>query len=439
VIVQFGGQTPLNLAKALEAAGVPIIGTSPDSIDRAEDRDRFQKLLSKLELRQPQNGIAHNFAQAQRIARQIGYPVLVRPSYVLGGRAMVIVYGEDELQGYIAKAMEAAPDQPILIDRFLEDATEVDVDVLADGNRAIVCGVMEHIEEAGIHSGDSACSLPPFSLPRDVVESIKEQSRALARELNVIGLMNIQFAVKDAEVFVLEVNPRASRTAPFVAKATGLPIAALAAKLMIGRTLDDLGIVREPWPEHIAVKESAFPFSRFPGVDIVLGPEMRSTGEVMGIDRDFPTAFAKSQLAAGTVLPVSGRIFISLADRDKPALPRLGRALVDLGFEILATSGTARALRENGIKVTELQKVQIGRPNIIDAMKNGEVALIINTPSGRGARTDEGRIRAEAVARGVGCITTISAANAAVQAIAALKAGTMHVSPLQDWYNSRTP
>lgn len=433
VIVQFGGQTPLNLAKRLEQAGVPIIGTSTDSIDRAEDRDRFQQLLKKLDLKQPRNGIATNFEQAQRIAAEVGYPVLVRPSYVLGGRAMVIVYDDASLQRYLEHAVEASPDQPILIDKFLESATEVDVDALSDGKRTVICGVMEHIEEAGIHSGDSACALPPFSLSGALIERIKEQARALASELNVIGLMNIQFAVKDEEIYVLEVNPRASRTVPFVAKATGLPVARLAAKVMLGRTLDELG-VQEVWPKHVCVKESTFPFVRFPGSDIILGPEMRSTGEVMGIDRSFPIAFAKSQLAANCVLPEKGQIFISLANRDKHALQYLGQKLVDLGFGLLATPGSARVLREAGIEVTMVQKVQTGRPNIIDYMKNDEVSLIINTPSGRGARSDESRIRVEAVARGVSCITTISGANAAVRAIEAMKAGNIDVSPLQDWH-----
>jgi carbamoyl-phosphate synthase large subunit len=434
VIVQFGGQTPLNLTKALEAAGVKIIGTSPESIDMAEDRDRFQRLIRRLDLRQPPNGVASNYADARRIAEQIGYPVLVRPSYVLGGRAMQIVYTDVELQDYLNRALEAVPDQPILIDKFLEDAIEVDVDAISDGRQTIVAGVMEHIEEAGIHSGDSACALPPFSLAPHLVRTIKQNTYALARALNVIGLMNIQFAVKDNEVYVLEVNPRASRTVPFVSKATGIPLAKAAAKVMIGRSLEELGLTAEPWPTHVSVKESTFPFNRFPGVDIILGPEMRSTGEVMGVDTTFAMSFAKSQLAVGTILPTKGKIFISVADRDKPAVPRIGRRLTELGFELLSTSGTARVLQAHGIAVTEVQKVQQGRPNLIDYMKNDEVQLIINTPSGRGARTDESRIRAEAVARGVPCITTISAAGAAIHAIEALRNGDVNVTPLQDWY-----
>ncbi|MFO0946990.1 MAG: carbamoyl-phosphate synthase large subunit [Planctomycetota bacterium] len=434
MIVQFGGQTPLNLAKALEAAGVPIIGTSPDSIDLAEDRERFQKLLAKLGLRQPRNGTATNHVDAARIAEQIGYPVLVRPSYVLGGRNMAIVYDSASLQEYIGKALDAAPEQPILIDKFLEDAIEVDVDAISDGKLALVCGVMEHIEEAGIHSGDSACALPPFSLSSELVANIKQQAYALARELNVIGLMNIQFAVKDGEVYVLEVNPRASRTIPFVSKATGIPWAKLAAKVMIGKSLEELGQTKEVWPRHVSVKESTLPFSRFPGSDIILGPEMRSTGEVMGIDDSFPMAFAKSQLAANTILPSKGKIFISLADRDKAFGGKIGLKLHNLGFQIVSTGGTAKPMIDAGVDVIVVQKLQQGRPNIIDFMKNGEVALIINTPSGRGARTDEGQIRAAAVMQGVPCITTIPAANAAIQAIEALSKGDMNVTPLQEWY-----
>jgi carbamoyl-phosphate synthase large subunit len=437
VIVQFGGQTPLNLAKALEAAGVPIIGTSPDSIDLAEDRERFQALLARLGLKQPDNGIATNVPDALRIAERIGYPVLVRPSYVLGGRAMAIVYDNQSLQDYMTRAVEASPDQPILIDKFLEDAIEVDVDAISDGEECRVCGVMEHIEEAGIHSGDSACALPPFSLSKEIVEEIKQQAYALARELKVIGLMNIQFAIKDSNVYVLEVNPRASRTIPFVSKATGIPMAKMAAKVMIGKKLRELGFDKEVWPKYVSVKESTLPFHRFPGSDIILGPEMRSTGEVMGIDNSFPMAFAKSQLAANTILPKSGKIFISLADRDKAAGAKIGQRLKKLGFDILATSGTAKPMIDAGVEVTLVNKLQQGRPNIIDYMKNGEVALIINTPSGRGAWTDEGQIRAAAVARGVPCITTMPAANAAVIAIESLMDGDVTVTPLQEWYATR--
>lgn len=434
VIVQFGGQTPLNLARALEAAGVPIIGTSPESIDLAEDRDRFQALLRRIGLRQPENGIARDATTARQIAQQIGYPVLVRPSYVLGGRAMKIVYDDAQLAEYVDKAIYASPDQSLLIDKFLEDATEVDVDALSDGERTIVCGVMEHIEEAGIHSGDSACALPPYSLSKEMIAEIKRQAYALARELKVIGLMNIQFAIKDGEIYVLEVNPRASRTVPFVSKATGIPIPKLAAKVMLGKTLDDLGIKEEPWPKHISVKESCFPFVRFPGVDIILGPEMRSTGEVMGVDKDFAMAFAKSQLAVKTVLPKSGKIFMSFADRDKEAGAALASQFQQLGFEILSTPGTAKIFRDRGVSVTQIFKVQQGRPNIIDYMKNDQVRLIVNTPSGPGAHEDERKIRAEAVARGVACVTTISAARVVVHAIKAMQTGDMEVKSLQDWY-----
>jgi carbamoyl-phosphate synthase large subunit len=439
VIVQFGGQTPLNLARALEAAGVPIIGTSPDSIDLAEDRDRFQALLRRINLRQPDNGIARDASTAKTIAQQIGYPVLVRPSYVLGGRAMRVVYDESQLENYVEKALYASPDQSLLIDRFLEDATEVDVDAISDGNKTLVCGVMEHIEEAGIHSGDSACALPPYSLSAELVGRIKEQAYALARELKVIGLMNIQFAVKDGEIYVLEVNPRASRTVPFVSKTTGIPIPKLAAKLMVGRTLDEIGFTTEPAPKHISVKESSFPFVRFPGVDIILGPEMRSTGEVMGIDEDFAMAFAKSQLAVKTMLPRTGKIFMSFADRDKPAGAKLAEQFHQLGFEILSTPGTAKVIRESGVPVTQILKVQQGRPNIIDYMKNDEVGLIVNTPSGPGARDDERKIRGEAVARGVACVTTLAAARVVVQSIHALQTREMDVRALQDWYKLASP
>jgi carbamoyl-phosphate synthase large subunit len=434
VIVQFGGQTPLNLARALESAGVPIIGTSPDSIDLAEDRDRFQSLLRKIGLKQPDNGIARDAATAKQEADRIGYPVLVRPSYVLGGRAMRIVYDEGQLEEYVERALYASPDQSLLIDKFLEDAIEVDVDALSDGQRTIVCGVMEHIEEAGIHSGDSACALPPYSLSTELIREIKKQAYALARELRVIGLMNIQFAIRDGQVYVLEVNPRASRTVPFVSKATGIAIPKLAAKVMVGRTLDELGVISEPWPKHISVKESCFPFVRFPGVDIILGPEMRSTGEVMGVDEDFAMAFAKSQLAVKTILPKSGKIFMSFADRDKSPGARIAAQLHDLGFEILSTPGTAKFIREMGVPVTQVFKVQQGRPNIIDHLKNDEVSLVINTPSGPGAHEDEKKIRGEATARGVACVTTLAAARVVVQAIKALQTDDMKVCSLQSWY-----
>jgi carbamoyl-phosphate synthase large subunit len=433
LIVQFGGQTPLNLAKALEAAGAPIIGTSVDSIDIAEDRERFQVLVKRLGLNQPANGAALDLQQARHIARRIGYPVLLRPSYVLGGRAMEIVYDEIALSRYMKWAMEVSPGKPILIDKFLESAIEVDVDCLSDGTRTYIGGVMQHIEEAGIHSGDSACVIPPHSLPAEVIEVIKRQTREMARELSVRGLMNVQFAVaRDGTVFVLEVNPRASRTVPFVSKATGVPLARYAALVMVGKTLDELGLVEEKVPHHFSVKESVFPFNKFPGVDIVLGPEMRSTGEVMGIDDSFPTAFAKSQLAASSALPKKGTIFISVANRDKVDVVPVARALAEMGYRLISTQGTAQSLRAAGIKVETVHKLQEGRPNLIDHMKNGQIDLVINTPSGKGARTDEGKIRAAAVAHGVTCITTLAAAQAAVEACRVLRQREFAVSALQD-------
>jgi len=455
LIVQFGGQTPLNLAKALATAGAPIIGTSVESIDRAEDRKLFQELVDQLGLKQPENGTALDPQQALRIARRIGYPVLVRPSFVLGGRGMEIVYDDDALMRYTTRAMEVTPGKPILIDKFLESAIEVDVDSLSDGQRTLIGGVMQHIEEAGVHSGDSACVIPPHSLPREVVEEIKRQTRALAQELNVKGLMNVQFAVQasggrqppdsathhqgaDAPrspiVYVLEVNPRASRTVPFVSKATGVPLARYAALVMVGKTLDELGLFDEVVPRHFSVKESVFPFNKFPGVDIILGPEMRSTGEVMGIDDNFPMAFAKSQMAANSPLPRSGKVFVSVAQRDKHDVVPIARELTAMGYQIISTRGTAEALRQAGLEVVEVPKLQEGRPNLIDYMKNDQVALVINTPSGKGARTDEGKIRAAAVAHGVTCITTLAAAQAAVAACRALAEQELTVSALQDRY-----
>jgi carbamoyl-phosphate synthase large subunit len=374
----------------------------------------------------------------------------VRPSFVLGGRAMEIVYDEAYLSRYVERAMDVSPGKPILIDKFLESAVEVDVDCLSDGTRTIIGGVMQHIEEAGIHSGDSACVIPPHSLPPALVEEIKRQTRDLARELNVKGLMNVQFAIKVGcgawgvesdpqhfEIFVLEVNPRASRTVPFVSKATGVPLARLASLVMVGKTLDELGIFEEVTPVHFSVKESVFPFNKFPGVDIILGPEMRSTGEVMGIDDRFPMAFAKSQLAANAALPTSGRVFISVADRDKQDVIPIARALSEMGYDLLATRGTARMLRQTGIAVQEVPKLQEGRPNLIDHMKNHQIALVINTPSGRGSRTDEGKIRAAAVANGVTCITTLAAAQAAVEACRAVRQSEWTVSALQDRFAAK--
>ena len=438
VIVQFGGQTPLNLARGLQEAGVPIIGTSVDTIETAEDRERFQKLIDDLELRQPPSGIARNMDEARREVKTIGFPALVRPSFVLGGRAMEICYDQSQFDRYVAEAFVVADGQPVLIDRFLEDATEVDVDAVSDGQDCVIMGIMEHIEEAGVHSGDSACAIPPFSLTQPVLEQIREATKKLASALGVIGLMNIQFAVKrtatEAVLYVLEVNPRASRTAPFVAKSTGVAVANIATKVMTGMKLKDLGITQEPIPSHVSIKESVFPFRKFAGVDIVLGPEMRSTGEVMGISEKFSTAFAKSQIAAGSFLPEQGKVFVSLTSRHKDAAKDLGVQLRELGFELLATAGTAARLSQEGVEVTTVKKLAEGHPNLIDYLKNGEVQLILNTPSGKGARTDEGKIRAAAVQHGVPCITTIAAAEAALRAMKATKEKPLEVQSLQSRY-----
>ena len=436
VIVQFGGQTPLNLSRALLNAGVPIIGTSVDTIDAAEDREKFQQLLSELDLKQPANGIARTMNQARNVVTEVGYPVLVRPSFVLGGRAMEICYDNQQFEKFVVEAFLVAQGQPVLIDRFLEDAIEVDVDCICDGNRAVVAGIMEHIEEAGVHSGDSACSIPPYSLKPETIEEIRQSTIAMAMRLNVVGLMNVQFAVKHengkATVYVIEVNPRASRTVPFVAKATGVPVANIAAKVMAGMTLDELGIEQEIRPDQYCVKESVFPFRKFVGVDIVLGPEMRSTGEVMGISSDFSIAFAKSQLGAGVVLPVEGRVFISVSARHKDRAAKLAKRLHEMNYELLATSGTAKRLEEEGVPVERVKKIIEGHPNLIDHMKNERVDLILNTPNGKGARTDEGRIRATAVQHGIPCITTIQAAEACVAALEALRKDEMQVESLQD-------
>ncbi|MBS0210917.1 MAG: carbamoyl-phosphate synthase large subunit [Planctomycetes bacterium] len=436
VIVQFGGQTPLNLARALATAGVPIIGTSVDTIEDAEDREKFQQLLHRLGLKQPPSGIARTMEEARQEVLRVGFPCLVRPSFVLGGRAMEICYDHSQFERYVAEAFVVAQGQPVLIDQFLEDAIEVDVDAIADGQRCIVAGVMEHIEEAGVHSGDSACAIPPFSLPGPVVSEIREATIRLATALKVRGLMNVQYAVKKENghdnVYVLEVNPRASRTSPFVSKATGMALAKVAAKVMVGVSLADQGIDSDPIPSHVSVKESVFPFIKFVGVDIVLGPEMKSTGEVMGVSERFSIAFAKSQLAAGVVLPTEGNIFISLASTSKKHAVRLGRHLIDLGFQLLATEGTARAMRDAGIEVQELKKLQEGHPNLLDYLIDGKVQMIINTPSGKGARTDEGKIRAASVSHGVPCITTIQAADAVIWAMEALRQEELTVQALQD-------
>ncbi len=432
VIVQFGGQTPLNLARQLEAAGAPIIGTAPDSIDRAEDRKRFREVVEKLNLLQPANDTATSFDEAAAIADRIGYPVVVRPSFVLGGRAMEIVYDCESLERYMRFAVEASPEHPILIDKFLENAIEIDVDAIADGETVVVAGIMQHIEEAGIHSGDSACILPPYDLKPDIIERIKEQTRALARELHVVGLMNIQYAVRENEVFILEVNPRASRTVPFVSKAIGVPLAKLAARVMAGKTLKELGFTEDPRPAYTSAKEVVLPFIKFPGVDILLGPEMRSTGEVMGIDQNMGLAFAKSQIAAGNSVPLKGTIFISLNHRDKRIMGNLGRELHELGFSLIATRGTAAALRAQGLEVAEVFKVGQGRPNIVDCIINGYIDWIINTPLGSVAKADERDIRRTALDRGVPIMTTLAAARAAVQAIRAMQQGSMEILSLQE-------
>jgi len=436
VIVQFGGQTPLKLAVPLEQAGVPILGTSPDSIDRAEDRERFAELLSKLELKQPPNGIAKNAGEAATIARRLGYPVLVRPSYVLGGRAMEIVYEEESLRRYMERALEAAPERTILIDKFLDDAIELDVDVVSDGKTVVIGGIMEHIERAGVHSGDSACSLPTNSVSAQVLDDVRRQAKAMALELNVIGLMNVQFAIKDGEVFILEVNPRASRTVPFVSKAIGRPLAQIAARVMGGKTLQELGFTEEIVPTHISVKESVFPFAKFPGVDTLLGPEMKSTGEVMGISDSFGGAFAKAQIAAGTLLPRSGRVFISVREPDKEEMARIARKLVDVGFELVATSGTAERLREAGLQVETINKVGEGSPDVVDAIEAETIAMVINTPKGFGPQLDSFAIRRRALERRIPYFTTIAGAAAAAEGIELLSREALTVCPLQDHHGA---
>jgi len=435
VIVQFGGQTPLNISVPLAKEGVKILGTSPDSIDRAEDRRRFQQMLKKLKLIQPDNGTATSFEGARKVANKIGYPVVVRPSYVLGGRAMEIVYDEEGLSNFMKKAVEASPEHPILIDKFLEDAIEVDVDAIADGTRCVIGGIMEHIEEAGIHSGDSAMVLPPYTLGEDIIEEIKKNTYAMAKELNVKGLLNVQYAVKNNVVYVLEVNPRASRTIPFVSKAIGVPLAKLATKIMLGKTLEELGFTAEKKIDYVAVKESVFPFIRFPGVDAILGPEMKSTGEVMGIDSTFGVAYAKSQIAAGQRLPKNGNVFISVKNQDKRNIVFIAKRLADLGFKIMATSGTADALKSNDIEVENLPKLHEGRPNIIDLIKDGKVDLIINTPAGKATKEDEAKIRSHAILYSVPLITTISGAQASVNGIENLiKRTKMSVKSLQEYH-----
>ena len=433
-IVQYGGQTPLKLSQALPAAGIPVLGTTADAIDIAEDRERFQQLLQKLGLRQPENGLARKPDQAEAIAERIGYPVVIRPSYVLGGRAMEIVFDRAQLHRYMREAVRVSGDSPVLIDRYLNDAIEVDVDCIADGRTVYIAGVMEHIEEAGIHSGDSACSLPPYSLSPATIHELHDQTEAIARALGVVGLMNVQFAIKDGAIYILEVNPRASRTVPFVAKATGVPVAKIGALVMAGKELATFKLDDTAIAPHVAVKEAVFPFARFPGVDTILGPEMKSTGEVMGLDHSFERAFAKAQLGAGVVLPQSGTVFLSVRNSDKSGLPSLARRLTEMGFTIVATGGTASRIREAGIAVRVINKVLEGRPHCVDALRSGEIQMVVNTSQGAQSTADSFDIRRTALTQGVPHYTTLAGARAAVHAIGALRAGTLEVAPLQSYF-----
>jgi carbamoyl-phosphate synthase large subunit len=436
VIVQLGGQTPLNLAKPLVQAGVRILGTPMEQIDRAEDREKFVEVINKLGLTQPPSGTAFDQTRARKIAAGLGYPVLVRPSYVLGGRAMAICYDEEMLDKFIKEATDVNPDHPVLVDKFIEDAIEVDADAVSDGEDVFVGGIMEHIEMAGVHSGDSAMSIPTFSLSDRQVEALRQTTVALARELRVCGLMNVQYAVKGPTIYILEVNPRASRTVPFVSKAIGIPLAKIAAKVMVGRRLREFGLGREVEPAHFSVKESVFPFKKFPGVDIILGPEMKSTGEVMGIDTDFGRAYAKAEMAAGHVLPTKGNIFVSVKDSDKRDMLFIAKRLEDLGFNLIATGGTAKVLERNGIRVRRIHKIQEGRPNATDLIINREIDLIINSPVGKGAKTDEGRIRSLAISHGIHVVTSIAGAQAVVQGIEAILKKQIEVRAIQDYHPS---
>jgi carbamoyl-phosphate synthase large subunit len=438
-IVQFGGQTPLNLATALKAAGVNIIGTSPESIEAAEDRKLFAAILRDVGLRQPANRIALTEAEALSGAAEIGYPVLLRPSFVLGGRGMFILFSEEELKGVVRQVFDVMPGKPVLIDKFLEDAIELDVDCISDGETSVIGGMLEHIEYAGVHSGDAAMVMPPHTLGAPMLDTVRAATHALARALRVVGLMNVQFAIKDDQLYVLEVNPRASRTVPFVAKAIGVPLAKLAAKVMAGAKLRDLGFTRELTPRHWCVKEAVFPFVRFPGATIALGPEMRSTGEVMGLDEDLGVAFAKAQAAAKPGLPTSGNIFLSVKDADKPRAVGLARELAALGFTIHSTGGTAKALADAGIAVRKIAKLQEGRPTAIDLIKNGQIQLVINTPAGMIPRRDENAIRAAALARNVCIMTTLTGAAAAVQGIRALREKHVGVRPIQSYRGNVVP
>ncbi len=437
VIVQFGGQTPLNLARDLERGGLNIAGTSPDAIDLAEDRKRFGALIKELGIRQPENGTAISTDEAIAIAEQIGYPVLVRPSYVLGGRAMAIVYDREALIAYMRNAIEASPERPILIDRFLEDAHEFDVDAVADPTAVVIGGIMQHIESAGVHSGDSACVLPPYQISSTNLNELRNHTHALARALNVVGLMNIQFAIQGEDVFIIEVNPRASRTVPFVSKAIGVPLAKVAVRAMVGRTLVEQGFTREVPINHIAVKEAVLPFNKFPGVDTVLGPEMKSTGEVMGIDTDFGLSFQKAQLGAGVRLPQEGTVFLSVNDRDKEGLVPIAQQLSDMDFRLIATGGTCAFLKSHNIACNRIFKIQEGRPNILDAIKNGEISLMINTPAGEQSQAADPEIRKAAVQYGLPYTTTLSGAAAAVAGIQSLKNNsTIRIRSLQDFHTS---
>ena len=441
MIVQLGGQTPLGLAAALETEGIPILGTPPDAIDRAEDRERFAKLVDRLRLRQPENGLARSRDEAAAVAARIGYPVLLRPSYVLGGRAMEIVDSESQLDDYITTAVSVSGDSPVLIDRYLRDAVECDVDVVADGEEVRIAGVMQHIEEAGVHSGDSACAIPPHGLDAGTVAELERQSEALARELGVVGLMNVQFAVtRDADgagqVFLIEVNPRASRTVPFVAKAIGRPVAGIAARVMAGEPLSTFAPFVEP-TGHVAVKEAVFPFARFPGADPVLSPEMRSTGEVMGIDRTFPAAFLKSQLGAGVRPPEGGACFVSVKDSDKPTIAGAARLLAEHGFRLVATGGTQAYLVEAGLPVERINKVAEGRPHIVDAIVDGQIDLIFNTTEGWQSLLDSKSIRAGALVSSIPYYTTAAASLACARAIVAISTGQLEVTSLQDYHSAR--
>ena len=440
-IAQFGGQTPLNLALDLQANGVNIIGTSPQSIERAEDREMFANMLHKLDIPQPPNGLATNEAEALEASAKLSYPVLVRPSFVLGGRAMQIVYSDDELRQYMRTAVEASPERPVLVDKFLEDAVEVDVDCIADVGlydepadaTVVIGGMLEHVEFAGVHSGDAAMVLPPHTLSAELMGTMRRYTDAMARELKVTGLMNVQYAIKDGTVYVLEVNPRASRTVPFVSKAIGKPLAKVAAKVMTGQTLKELGFTEEITPGYWAVKESVFPFNRFHGQDILLSPEMKSTGEVMGIDTDLGTAYAKSQMASGSSLPLEGRVFISVSDAHKAEVADLAKRFAELGFNLISTTGTAAVLTEAGLEVESVPKLAEGRPNTLDLLKNNEIQLVINTPSGQAPRADEIKIRTTAIYTSTPIMTTIGSAKAAADGIAALKRNGYGVKPLQEF------